>query len=228
MTIHPLETPPRGPFDSTQFLLTRSRSSRRQIENDEGEAVLMTAGPRRSPRRGRAAVALIGLAAVGYFVWPALKAGGWVVGLVALPLIVRLRLALRRTAAFYDAITRERLMELRPEAGRWRARHCLLDGEGRLIARFELALLRARWLARDESGRVIAVGAMRPRIAAWTWLGRGGPLRFIALSTPGAPPLGRIERRSPDFDEHDLLDLSGDPETLLDRRVAVALAVLIG
>jgi hypothetical protein len=177
------EPEPRSAFDGTQFLLEPPGPGRRQIDNEDGEAVLLVLLPRRRPS--------------------------------LLP---------RRLAAFYDVRTGERLIELRPERG---STHCLVDAEGALLARFELSLLAGRWTARDSQGRALATAAVVPRYRALAALGRGRWGRNVVLSVAGLLA-GVLARRSPEFDGHHLLDLSPDTGNRLDRRVALALAILAG
>jgi hypothetical protein len=176
---------PRTAFDGTQFLLEPPGPGRRQIDNEEGEAVLLVVSPRR-----------------------------------------RVSLLPRRLAAFYDVATGERLMELRPEPG-GRAAHRLVDAEGAVLARFQLSLLAGRWTARDAQDRVLATAAVWPRRAAVAALGRGRWSRSVVMSVSGFTA-GVLARRSPEFDGHHLLDLSPDTDGRLDRRIALALAILAG
>jgi hypothetical protein len=143
-------------------------------------------------------------------------------------------------AAFYDAATRARLMELRPVPWSRRAAHRLLDPDGRTLARFELDLLRGRWICRDGDGRVVAHATIEPRWAALAALGRGLWARLMVFESQvgvegeGASeaevehPGAVLHLRAPDFDDHHLLDVGGDPAHRFDARIALALSVLIG
>jgi hypothetical protein len=175
---------PRGPFEGAQFLIEPARSSRRQIDNDHGDPVLLVV----------CAAPPLGL----------------------LP---------QRLAAFYDLHSGERLLELRPEPGARKAAHRLIDAEGTLIARFELDLAAARWACSDADGKPHASATAHPRSAAWAALGRGRWVRTVLLTTEGVVA-GVVARGSPEFDGHDLVDLSHDAEARLDRRLALAMALL--
>lgn len=172
-------------FDGTQFLLEAPGTVRRQVDNEEGEAVLLVLVPHS-----------------GASVFP------------------------RRLAAFYDVRTGERLVELRPERGA-RAGHRLVDADGLILARFELSWLAGRWTARDGEGEVVATAVVQPRAAAVAALGRGRWGRTVVLTVSGYTA-GVLVQRSPEFDGHHLLDLSHDADRRLDRRIALALAILAG
>lgn len=132
----------------------------------------------------------------------------------------------RRLAAFYDVHSGERLLELRPDRSETGA-HVLLDPGGTRLARFRLHLPYGRWTAHDGEGRLLASASGYPRVAAAALLGRGRWIRTLVL-TAGSAVVGVLVRRSPEFDGHDLVDLSYDTGGLLDRRVALALSLLAG
>ena len=178
------EPAPRGPFESAQFLIEPAGHARRQIDNDHGEAVLLS---------------------------------------VAAP--APLTLLPQRTFAFYDLRTDERLIEVRPEYGAARGAHRLIDASGLCLARFELQLPSGRWLCRRADGPVIASATAYPRLTTMAALGRGRWIRHVHLAAEGRV-IGMMVRQAPEFDGHDLVDLSHDTDGLLDRRVALALALL--
>lgn len=131
----------------------------------------------------------------------------------------------RRIAAFYDLRTGERLIELRPEPGAAHAAHRLVDAAGTPLARFELHLAAGRWTCLDAEGKTVASATAHPRAAVLAALGRGRWIRTVIL-TAGDRVAGVLVRRSPEFDGHDLLDLSHDTNRVLDPRAALALALL--
>jgi hypothetical protein len=174
---------PRDPFAGTQFLLDPPGPTRRHVDDDHGEGVLLilSARPGRLPRS-------------------------------------------RRLFAFYDLRSGERLAELRPEPGARRSAHRLIDAAGTLLGRFELDVRAGRWTCRDADGHVVARAVVHPRAAAWGFARRW--CRAVVLHDTLGMVAGVLQRRSPEFDGHDLLDLTADTEGQLDRRIALAAAVL--
>jgi hypothetical protein len=139
----------------------------------------------------------------------------------------------RRLAVFYDAATKERLTELRPDPWSWRARHRLVDTNGTLLASFEIDPFGIGWICRDPQGRPQARAALQPRLTSWVAFGRGSWARLLVIEGEGEgrdepAPSALLELRSPDFDRHDLLDLPGQNGNRFDARIALALAVLVG
>jgi hypothetical protein len=175
--------------------------------------------PAQSP--GRALVALLG--SLGALI------GGLVVGVALSP---------KRHVSFYrDATKRDRLLEVLQDK-KWQpitATYTVRDFRGRPLARLAknwlYNMFRKRWYVYDPAGRLLYV-AREDSIILSLLRRLLGPLfgflrtNFIIQAQGSEDVLGEFKRKFTILDRY-VLDMSADPQRTVDRRVALALGVML-
>ncbi|MGC3970324.1 MAG: hypothetical protein QM775_24230 [Pirellulales bacterium] len=147
-------------------------------------------------------------------------------------------LAPKRHVTFYrDKSMREHLMVVRQEfkLALVNANYTLVDSAGTAIAMFRknylYNIIRRRWYISDPAGRPICV-AIEDSILLSILRRFLGPMfgllrtNFQILTPDFGDTIGEFNRKLTLFDKY-VLDMSQDPERTLDRRIALALGVML-
>jgi len=162
---------------------------------------------------------------------------GTVLAFVAL-IAVGVPLSAKRHVTFYrDGSKRDRLLEVLQDK-KWQpitATYTVRDFRGKPLARFAKNILsnfiRKRWDIRGPDGRLQYVAKEDSVILSLLRRFLGplfGLLRtnFIILRPDSEDVIGEFKRKFTILDRY-VLDMSGDPQRLMDRRVALALGVML-
>jgi len=162
---------------------------------------------------------------------------GVVLAFVAL-IAVGVPLSAKRHVTFYrDASKRDRLIEVLQDK-KWQpitATYTVRDFRGKPLARFAknilYNLIRKRWYINGPDGRVQFVAKEDSVILSLLRRFLGplfGVLRtnFIILRPDSEDVIGEFKRKFTILDRY-VLDMSADPQRLMDRRVALALGVML-
>ena len=157
-----------------------------------------------------------------------------VVALVA----VGVALSVKRHVTFYrDASKRDRLIEVLQDK-KWQpitATYTVRDFRGKPLAKFAKNILynlfRKRWYIHAPDGRVLFLAKEDSVILSLLRRLLGpmmGLLRtnFIILRPDSEDVIGEFKRKFTILDRY-VLDMTGDPQRLMDRRVALALGVML-
>jgi len=151
---------------------------------------------------------------------------------------VGIALSAKRHVTFYrDASKRERLLEVRQDR-KWQpitSTYTVRDARGQLLARFGknwlYNLFRKRWyvygpdstlayLAKEDS---VILSLLRRFLGPFFGLLR---TNFIMLRPDTEDVVGEFKRKFTILDRY-VLDMSADPQRLVDRRIALALGVML-
>ena len=162
---------------------------------------------------------------------------GTVLAFVAL-IAVGVPLSAKRHVTFYrDGSKRDRLLEVLQDK-KWQpitATYTVRDFRGKPLARFAKNIfsnfIRKRWDIRAPDGRLQYVAKEDSVILSLLRRFLGplfGLLRtnFIILRPDSEDVIGEFKRKFTILDRY-VLDMSGDPQRLMDRRVALALGVML-
>jgi uncharacterized protein YxjI len=162
---------------------------------------------------------------------------GMVLALVTV-FAVAIPLSAKRHVTFYrDASKRERLIEVLQDK-KWQpivATYTVRDFRGKPLAKFEKNILynlfRKRWYINAPDGRVQFLAKEDSVILSLLRRFLGplfGVLRtnFIILRPDSEDVIGEFKRKFTILDRY-VLDMTGDPQRLMDRRVALALGVML-
>lgn len=162
---------------------------------------------------------------------------GVILALVAL-IAVGVPLSAKRHVTFYrDASKRDRLIEVLQDK-KWQpitATYTVRDFRGKPLAKFAknilYNLIRKRWYIYGPDGRVLFLAKEDSVILSLLRRFLGplfGVLRtnFIILRPDSEDVIGEFKRKFTILDRY-VLDMSGDPQRLMDRRVALALGVML-
>lgn len=113
------------------------------------------------------------------------------------------------------------------------APYTLVDGEGRILARIEknhaYSILRRRWQTFTPDGELLFTAwedSVAKSLARRLVGSLYGVLRTNFIFTRAGAKLGEFNRQFTILDRY-VLDLSADPSRLIDRRVAVALGIML-
>lgn len=144
---------------------------------------------------------------------------------------------LRHTTIYRDEASREKLVEVKQDqkVALITATYSVRDAQGRALAKFRknylYNIIRKRWHVLSPSGRLLFV-AMEDSIVLSLLRRLLGPLfgllrtNFIIRQGEEGQTLGEFNRKLTLFDKY-VLDLSDDRLRVLDRRLAVALGVML-
>ncbi len=162
---------------------------------------------------------------------------GSLLAFVAL-VVVGVALSVKRHVTFYrDASKRDRLIEVLQDK-KWQpitATYTVRDFRGKPLAKFAKNILynffRKRWYINAPDGRVLFLAKEDSVILSLLRRVLGpmmGLLRtnFIIVRPDSEDVIGEFKRKFTILDRY-VLDMSGDPQRLMDRRVALALGVML-
>jgi hypothetical protein len=249
-------SPPRGSvggepaFDRDAFLL-RERiltiTSKYEVQGADGSPVLYVERPT-YPFRTILAYLVGGVAASLSLVWMTavvrslrLDLGGALIVLAGLApatfLVVSMSLRpLRHVTVYRDESRAEILLRVRQDQ-RWAVftrTYTVLTAAGEILARLRKRyvhnIIRKRWYVEAPAGPVVALAIEESIVLSLLRRVLGslfGLLRTnFVLVRPDGTVLGEFNRKFTILDRY-VLDLSGDPERYLDRRVALALGIML-
>jgi len=162
---------------------------------------------------------------------------GFILAFVAL-FAVGIPLSAKRHVTFYrDGSKRDRLIEVLQDK-KWQpitATYTVRDFRGKPLARFAknilYNLIRKRWYIYGPDGRLQFV-AKEDSVILSLLRRLLGPLfgllrtNFVILRPDSEDVIGEFKRKFTILDRY-VLDMSGDPQRLMDRRVALALGVML-
>lgn len=240
-----------GVFDRDQFLLRQkhlSISEKYYVWDEHGNVIIFVERPAHLLRNLGAIFAGIftGVVAgvlVGWLASLALKEEwqvgllGVVVGIAALLFVAIALLAKRHVNFFRDDTRRELLLQVFQDkkVAIIHATYTIADPAGTVLATFDknylYNLFRKRWTCHGPDGRVICVAKedsiilslLRRLIGPFFGLLR---TNFIILAPDEERVLGEFNRKFAILDRY-ALTMSGDPGRTLDRRIALALGVML-
>lgn len=252
----PVRRPQADPaFDHDKFLLRQKRLSLHEkyyVWDEAGQTVLFIERPM---LWGQTIAAILAAAFTAVFILvPAIILAvalqkssppvalilgilGVVIGLIA-ALAVGIRVSPKRHVRFYrDDSRRERLLDVLQDRKFWllNATYTVVDPAGALLARltknYLYDIIRKRWVCQSADGSLLCI-AREDSIILSMLRRLIGPMygllrtNFIIQPSEDGPIIGEFNRKFTLFDRY-VLDLSGDPQRLLDRRVAIALGVML-
>jgi hypothetical protein len=112
------------------------------------------------------------------------------------------------------------------------SRYTVNDPNGRTLAQFSTNLFkdlfRRRWICCDPSGQVMCVALLDSPLRALirAWMTKIPSMNYLILNGQTGAVIG-LFNREPTLLDRCVLDLSQDPQRTLDRRVALALGVIL-
>lgn len=248
----PIDSPIDPAFDRDRFLLRQralSVNAKYEVWDESGQPILFVERPAfvlRNLGAMLAGLAAAGLVALVFFggaaqlsgkapeaVTAALYILGAVLTVVALVVVAAL-LAPKRHVTFYrDDSKRERLLEVEQDHKLFLVRHTytVRDPEGSVLAilgkNVFTDILRKRWTCDGPDGRRLCVAKENLAHAIVSrLLGKLFPMNFEFRLDPGDELAGQFNRRFTLLDRY-VLDLSADASRRLDRRLALALGVML-
>lgn len=243
-----------GAFDRDKFLLRQRAltvNQKYQVWDEQGQPILFIERPAHFLQNLGAALGGLlagGLLAVICFLLlrPAFGSGPEFGGLVVVAVVVCLLLcgatvvavgtvlSAKRHVTFYrDPSQTERLLEIKQDRKLMliRQSYTVLDAEGRPIGLFTKNtfsdILRKRWVCTSLQGQVLCIAKeeLWHAILSRT-LGKLFPMNFHFYRADDTEPIGQFSRRFTILDRY-VLDLSGDRARMVDRRLALALGVML-
>jgi uncharacterized protein YxjI len=241
-------------FDRTRFLLRQKALTvheKYDVWDENGQPILFVERPAHFWRNGLALLAGVaaGLVAATLIVLGlgALSSNNpptWVpvlaftlagVALIVLPFLVFARLGRPRNIFFYrDDSKTEELLVVRQDQVTTLLEHTYTVAEpsGRVLAHFKknplTALYRTKWVCDGPDGRRLAVAIEDSLLSALVrrYVVRVTPMNFVFRRGDTEEVIGRFDRKFTLLDRY-VLDVSADPVGTLDRRVALALGVIL-
>ena len=240
-----------GVFDRDQFLLRQkhlSISEKYYVWDERGNVILFVERPAHFLRNVGAIVAGIvaGVAAGGLIGWLAslILKEEWQIGVLgvvaglAVMLAVAIMLSAKRHVNFFQDDTKRKLLLQvfqDKKVAIIHATYTIADPDGGVLATFDknylYNLFRKRWTCRGPEGRVICVAKedsiilslLRRLIGPFFGLLR---TNFIIVAPDEDRVLGEFNRKFTILDRYSL-SMTGDPARTLDRRIALALGVML-
>ncbi len=244
-------------FDRDRFLLVQKRVSINEkyfISDDHNHRVLFVERPQHLLRQLLTLLATMGavlafgvggtLAAFALEDWPeeleaAVGVGGWVLGGLAGVAAFALLCPKRHVSFYRDDTRREKLLSITQDnrVQLLFSHFTILDASGAPLARLRknqlTNLFRKRWVAFRPNGQSLCV-ALEDSIVLAIVRRLAGPMmgalrtNYIIVAGDGAAErlLGKFDRKFTLFDQY-VLDMTADPKRELDRRVALAIGVLL-
>jgi uncharacterized protein YxjI len=241
-------------FDRTRFLLRQKALTvheKYDVWDENGQPILYVERPAHFWRNGGALLAGVaaGLAAATLIVlgFGALSSSNpptWVpvltftlagIALIVLPFLVFARLGRTRDILFArDASKAEPLLVVRQDQVTTLLEHTFTVAEpaGRVLAHFKknplTALYRTKWVCNGPDGRCLAVAIEDSLVGALIrrYVIRVTPMNFVFRRGETEQVIGRFDRKFTLLDRY-VLDVSADPAGTLDRRIALALGVIL-
>lgn len=248
----PTTTPQADPaFDRDKFLLRQqhlSISEKYYVNDEQGNPILFVQRP---ARMGRQILALLGVVAAivvwwvlvvlvsGVFASDDAKAVVFLLGFLGMfPVLIVVAVALSplRHVTFYrDDSMAEQLIEVMQDS-KWQiptATYTLRDAAGTALAKFRknylFDIFRKKWECQTGDGRELCVAredsillSMLRRLLGPLF----GILRTNFVIESGGQVIGEFNRKFTILDRY-VLDMSQDPRRTLDRRIAIALGVML-
>lgn len=252
-SISPAPTTPRGAsgasdalFDRDRFLLRQkvlTISEKYDVWDEDGRSILFVERPGHHVQNlgallvGLAAAAVVfgGFGVVGNSLEaPALIGFGFLPAFVVL-FLVATALSVKRHITFYrDESKAEPLLEVLQDRKFYGVNHTFTvrEPQGATLALFRKNVLtdffRKRWEWMDASGRLVCVAKEDTVLKAILrrFVTRLIPLNFVFEGPDGREHFGGFDRKFTLLDRY-VLDLTPDTRRVLDRRVALALGVLL-
>lgn len=157
------------------------------------------------------------------------------IAVIVLPLLVFGRFGRARDISFYRDVSKaEPLLTVRQDQVTTLLEHTYTVAEpsGRVLAHFKknplTALYRTRWACDGPDGRRLAVAIedSLARALVRRYVIRVTPMNFVIRRGESEQVIGRFDRKFTLLDRY-VLDLSADAAGTLDRRVALALGVVL-
>ncbi len=240
-------------FDRDIFLLRQQMlriSEKYDVADEKGTNIIYIERPAHLARNlgaallGLLAGTVVGLALgalsdalKGTVLEPILAVGAFLFG-IATFISVAVSLSAKRHVTFYrDASKRDRLLEVLQDK-KWQpitATYTVRDFRGKPLARFAKNILynfiRKRWYVYGPDQAVLYIAKEDSVILSLLRRFLGpmlGVLRtnFIILRPESEDVIGEFKRKFTILDRY-VLDMSGDPQRLMDRRIALALGVML-
>ncbi|HKC40033.1 MAG TPA: hypothetical protein VKC15_10865 [Gemmatimonadales bacterium] len=240
-------------FDRDLFLLRQQVlkiSEKYDVADEQGNNIIFIERPAHLLRNlGAALLGLVAGGAVGVAlgalsealkgsaVEPILAIAAFVLGLVTF-LVVSIKFSAKRHVTFYrDGSKRDRLLEVLQDK-KWQpitATYTVRDSRGKLLARFAknilYNLIRKRWYIYGPDQRVqfmakedsVILSLLRRFLGPMMGLLR---TNFIIVRPDDDEVIGEFKRKFTILDRY-VLDMTSDPQRLMDRRVALALGVML-
>jgi len=240
-------------FEREKFLLRQKHfaiSAKYQVADEQGQPILYALRPAHFLRNLFAVLAAVVVGIVGFVVLGlaafAVPEGPLRIVLIIVAalasifagFVVGLLLYRKRHVTFYrDEACRERLLEVLQDkkVQILNATYTVNDAEGQLLARLHknylYNIIRKRWYCYAPDGSVRCI-AKEDSIILSLLRRFLGPLfgflrtNFIILDGESDRIIGEFNRKFTILDRY-VLDLSADPERSLDRRIALALGVML-
>ena len=241
-------------FDRDIFLLRQQLlkiSEKYDVSDEQGNKLVFVERPAHALRNIGAALLVIILLVVGMTAIASLSdgpvghsaAGPWIIGLGMLAVFVGslalgVALSAKRHVTFYrDESRREKLLDILQEKKFQpiTMTYTVRDARGRRIARFGKNILfnviRKRWYVWGPNGELqflakedsVILSLLRRLIGPLFGLLR---TNFIFLPAGSEDVIGEFKRKFTILDRY-VLDMGADPEQRMDRRVALALGVML-
>jgi uncharacterized protein YxjI len=233
-------------FDRDRFLLRQKVMTIHEkytVWDDQGQAIVFVERPGHHLKQLAAMFAGLGAGALafGVFIAPAiyfdqalLAIPAIIAGLAAL-IVVAFRLAPYRHIDFYrDESKAEKLLQVQQEqkATIFTQYYTIVDGEGRTLGRLSknplTDIIRKKWVYTDASGRPVCLAMEDSLLNAIfrRWIAQLFPMNFILVRAEGGGMLGSFNRKFTLLDRY-VLDMTPDHTRWLDRRVALAIGVML-
>lgn len=233
-------------FDHDRFLLRQKVMTIQQKYNvwdEQGQPILFVERPMHHLQSLGALFAgfAAGAVAFGIFIAPGVyfDSAVWMVpaimaGLAAF-IAVTLRLSPYRHIDFYrDESKAEKLLQVQQEqkATLFTQYFTIVDGAGRKLGRLSknplTDLLRKKWQVRDAAGNHICTAMEDSLLLAIfrKWIAQLFPMNFILVRPDTEAQLGSFNRKFTLLDRY-VLDMTPDHDRYLDRRIAVAIGVML-
>jgi uncharacterized protein YxjI len=233
-------------FDRDRFLLRQKVMTIHEkytVWDEEGQAIVFVERPGHHLKQLVAMFAGLGAGALafGVFIAPGIYFDQWVfiipaamAGLAAL-ITVAFRLAPYRHIDFYrDESKAEKLLQVQQDqkATIFTQYFTIVDGEGRKLGRLSknplTDIIRKKWIFSDASGYPVCIAMEDSLLHAIfrRWVAQLFPMNFILVRAEGGGRLGSFNRKFTLLDRY-VLDMTPDQTRWLDRRVALAIGVML-
>ena len=241
-----------GVFDRDQFLLRQkhfSISEKYYVWDERGEPLLFVERPAHLLRNlGAGLAGVLGAIVVGggiiavamatpEKVKPFVILGGVIAAIITL-LVVAIALTAKRHVNFYrDDTKRDLVLQIFQDkkVAIIHATYTIADAAGAVIARLDknylFNLIRKRWYCSSPEGTLLCM-AKEDSVILSLLRRLIGPLfgilrtNFIFVAPDGETVLGEFNRKFTILDRY-AVDLTSDPTRMLDRRIALALGVML-
>jgi uncharacterized protein YxjI len=233
-------------FDRDRFLLRQKVMTIHEkytVWDEEGQAIIFVERPGHHLKQLVAMFAGLGAGALAFaiVIAPGIYFDQWVfvvpaamAGLAAL-ITVAFRLAPYRHIDFYrDESKVEKLLQVQQDqkATIFTQYFTIVDGDGRTLGRLSknplTDIIRKKWVFSDASGHPMCIAMEDSLLKAIfrRWVAQLFPVNFILVRAEGGGMLGSFNRKFTLLDRY-VLDMTPDHTRWLDRRVALAIGVML-